>query len=120
MRIGRFDEANFLTSPPAFDFLLAIDRRVGIDEAFVINQSREVITAGETRHELVFVLKYPTAEIASDAGVEDVGTGAICHDVDIEPFGLSHVFIPCGKASSRAQPLFRRSEGSGVGRQRGL
>ena len=68
VRIQRFDQVNFLASPPALDFFLATDRRIGIDEAFVIDQAREVVAAGETRDELVLMLERATAKATSDPG----------------------------------------------------
>src|SRR5208337_1160604 len=57
MWIHRLDEANLLAPPPSFNFLLAIDRCVGIDKALVIDEAREVVAASEAGHEFVFVFE---------------------------------------------------------------
>jgi hypothetical protein len=92
VRIHRFDQADLLASAPSFDFLLAIDGRVGIDEAFVINQAREVVAAGEAGHEFVFMLEDSAAQVGSDARVQDMVARAVRHDVDVESFGLGHEY----------------------------
>src|ERR1700732_2047067 len=38
-RIHGFDEPYLLAAPPAFDFLFAINRGIGMKEAFVINKA---------------------------------------------------------------------------------
>jgi isoaspartyl peptidase/L-asparaginase-like protein (Ntn-hydrolase superfamily) len=53
----------FLTSTPTLNFLLAIDGGVGIDEAFAIDEAREVVAAGEAGHEFVFVFKDATDQV---------------------------------------------------------
>jgi hypothetical protein len=100
--IHRFDQANLLASTPSLDFFLAIDRRVGIDEAFVIDEAGEVVTAREAGDEFVFVLEGTMGQVAGDAGVQDMGARSVRHDVNIEALGLEHGVLPSSSASSRA------------------
>lgn len=88
--IHRFDQVKFLASTPSLNFLFAIDGGVGIDEAFVIDEAREVVATGEAGDEFVFVFEDATAQVTGNAGIEDMGTRPIGHDVDVESSGLGH------------------------------
>ena len=84
MRIHRFDQSNFLASPPRLDFLLAVDCCVRMHEFFVIDQSCEVVSAGEAGDEFILMLKNTMRQVAGDACIQGVRARAVGHDVDEE------------------------------------
>jgi hypothetical protein len=69
MRVHRLDESYLLAAPRSLDFFLAIDRRIGIEKALEVSESRQIIAAGETGNQFVFVLKDTAAQITRDASV---------------------------------------------------
>src|ERR1700684_3293969 len=89
-RIHRINESYLFASPPAFDFLLASDRRVWVEEAFVVCKPRQVVPASETVNELILMLKYAAGQIADDAYIEHVRTRPVRHDVNVKLFRLAH------------------------------
>src|SRR5437879_13652484 len=91
MRIHGFDEPNLLASPPALDLLFAGDCGIGINEALVENESREVVATSESWHEFIFVLKHTTRQVSCNACVQNVRTRPVRHDVNMEALRLSHV-----------------------------
>ena len=90
MRIHGLDEPNLLASPPALDLLFAGDCGIGINEALVENESREVVATGESWHEFIFVLKHTTRQVSCNACVQNVRTRPVRHDVNMEALRLSH------------------------------
>ena len=67
---GFIDSMSFIFfAAPAFDFLFAIDGGVWMEEAFVVDQTGQVVTAGESGYEFVLVLLDTVREIACDARV---------------------------------------------------
>src|SRR5437879_10991021 len=122
MRIHGFDEPNLLASPPALDLLFAGDCGIGINEALVENQSREVVATGESWHEFVFVLKHTTRQVSGNACVQNVRTLPVRHDVNMEALRLSHdcllvgaSFRDCASTRMRhpeARRFLQPSEGS--------
>jgi hypothetical protein len=97
MRIHRFDQVNLLAATPSLDFFLATDRCIGIDEFFVIDQARQVVSAGESRNKFVLVLEDAMRQVAGDASVENMGAGTVGHDVDEEASGFSHLLLVSSK-----------------------
>jgi hypothetical protein len=59
----------FLLRRQPFDFLFAINRRVGVEEALVVSESRQVVTAGEAGNQFALVLEDAAAEVSGDARV---------------------------------------------------
>ena len=90
LRIYRLNQFQLLLAPPAFDFILAGDCGVRIAESFVVNQAREVVSAGEARNQVILVLPDAAHDVSGDAGVKARRAGAVAHDVDEELFGRSH------------------------------
>lgn len=113
MRIHGFDQPNLLAVAPRLDFFFAIDCRVGIDEFLVIDQARQVVSAGEAVDQFVLVLEYAMWQVAGNARIENVRARAVGHDVDEEAPVLWH----CGRSSLLRHPETRRfhqpREGSG-------
>src|SRR5258707_15829222 len=64
-RIHRFDELYLFAAPPAFDFLFTIDRGVGIEEGLIVDESSQVVAAGESGGEFVLMLPDTVREVAS-------------------------------------------------------
>jgi len=93
VRIHRLNQTNLLTPAPCFDFLFARNCRVRIDKLLVVNQSSKVVTAGETGHDFVLVLKYPARQASGDARVQDMRARPVRHDVNVESLGTSHKFL---------------------------
>jgi hypothetical protein len=89
-RIHGFDQSNFLAAPPCFDFLLAIDGRIGIDEFLIVDEPCQVISTSESGDEFVLVLEHTMRQVARDAGVEDVRAWSVRHDVNEEASILWH------------------------------
>ena len=71
-RIDGLDQANLLAPPPSFDFFLARNRRIRVDERFVMRKSGEVIATRESWHQFVLVLKDAANKMTRGSGVQDV------------------------------------------------
>src|ERR1700733_10469360 len=104
MRIQRFNESYFLAATPALDLLFAINSRVWVKEAFVVCESRQVVSAGEPGNNSVLMLKHPAAQVTRNASVEHVRARTVCHDVNVKLFGLPH-----NSTHRRRHPEARRS-----------
>ncbi len=74
----------FLLRRTAFDFLLPADGSVGINEAVVVDELRQVVATGETRDQFVPVLPDAIRKIADNACVQHGRLRTIGHDVDKE------------------------------------
>ncbi len=101
MRIHGLDEPNLLASPPPLDLLFAGDCGIGINEALVENESREVVATGESWHDFIFVLKHTTRQVSCNACVQNVRTRPVRHDVNMEALRLSRDLSPCRRVISR-------------------
>src|SRR5208282_3407947 len=58
IRVHRLNQLYLLTPPPTLDLLLAVNRRIWIEETLVVSQSGQVVSAGEAGDKFVFVFKY--------------------------------------------------------------
>ena len=110
MWIRGLDEANLLAPSPALDFFFPVDRGVRKCETLIVDQAREVVTAGKARKQFVLMLQDSSQQISGHTGVQHMRTWPIGHDVNIKVPGPHIPSI----TSSRAQPFFRPSEGSYV------
>src|SRR6266513_582412 len=104
MRIHGFDQPNLLASPPPLDLLFAGDCGIGINEALVENESREIVATGESWHEFIFVLKHTTGQVSGNARIQNVQTRPVRHDVNMEALRLSHDCLLVGASFVTALP----------------
>ncbi len=118
MRIHGFDQANLFASTPSLDFFFAGDGGVGINEALIVDQAREVVAARESWDELVLVLEDAVRQISSNARVQHMRAGPIGHDVNAKLFGFSQCSFLLYTASSRNSAYFSRVRDLALDRHR--
>jgi hypothetical protein len=69
MRIQGLDEGDLLAPSPAFNLFFAVDCWVRIEKALVLNETGQIVQAGETPDVFVLVLPDAACQVASDTGV---------------------------------------------------
>ena len=63
LRIHTFNQGDLLTPSPIFDFFLTCNSVSWIRKHLVVDQTSEVVTAGETGNQLVLVLEYAALSV---------------------------------------------------------
>ena len=72
-RIHRLNQGNLLFARPSFDLFFPANGGTDIAERFVINQSVNIVPAGEPRRLFAPVLQSSPVQAVGDAGVERSG-----------------------------------------------
>ena len=80
------NQADFLFSAPAFDFLLAGDGVPDVGEVFEVDQAKDSVLGGEPGDQALAVLEHAFVEVAGDAGVEITRTAG----QDVDGVGAGH------------------------------
>jgi len=70
IRVRFFDQRDLLLPKPSFDLFLTSDGCVHISGLLKMDQTCHVVSAGEARKQMVFVLIDPSLKLIGDTGVE--------------------------------------------------
>ncbi len=93
VRIHKLDQLDLLASSPAFNLFFAIDRGVRIEKALVVNQTGQVVPASESGNDFVLMLPDASRQVPRDAGIQNMRTLSIRHDIDIKCLAGRIVFF---------------------------